>query len=152
MQIFCTEAFKTEFNKLKRKNSYNGIEKDIIEYFFNKTASELSSGSLLNASSETPYIKKRLEGRGGFRAYFLLIIKNDCLYLMFIHPKTGSLGYENISNDFKASIYKDVLEAIKTSNLYKLDLDETQSKILFEVVETEKNDISNSKTTKKLIK
>jgi hypothetical protein len=126
--------FKTEFDKLKRKNSYSGIEKDIIDYFFHKTAIELASGTRLNGHSEIPYIKKRLEGKGGFRIYFLLIIKNGCLYLMYIHPKTGTLGRENISREEKAALYKDVLEAIKTANLYKLNLDETQSKLSFDAI------------------
>ncbi len=85
MEIFCTEFFKTEFDKLKRKNSYSGIEKDIIDYFFHKTADELASGIRLNGHSEIPYIKKRLDGKGGFRVYFLLIIKNGCLYIKHIY-------------------------------------------------------------------
>ena len=40
---------------------------------------------------------------------------------MFVHPKTGSLGYENITDDSKAYLYKKVLECIKTKEyLYPL--------------------------------
>jgi hypothetical protein len=42
---------------------------------------------------------------------------------MFIHPKTGSLGYENITDESKALLYKKVLECIKTNNLYEVTVD-----------------------------
>lgn len=123
MEIFCLDDFKVEFDKLKKKNSYSTIEGDIIEYFFKKEITQLMSGARLNNSDDTPYIKKRLNGSGGFRVYFLLIIKDEKIYLMFVHPKTGSLGYENITDESKALLYKRVLESIKTNNLYKIIID-----------------------------
>ena len=120
MTIFCLDDFKVQFEKLKKKNSYSSIEEDIIDYFFGKEIQQLISGTRLNNSDDTPYIKKRLNGSGGFRIYFLLVIKNENVYLMFIHPKTGSLGYENITDDSKALLYKKVLECIKTNKLYKI--------------------------------
>lgn len=131
MDIYCLDGFKVEFERLNSKKSYNTIESDLIEYFFDKTVQELSSGTRLNNSDETPYIKKRLRGRGGFRCYFLLIIKNEALYLMFVHPKTGSKGSENITDESKAYLYKKVLECINSEDLYKLTLDQAQTKINF---------------------
>jgi len=52
-----------------------------------------------------------------------LIIKNEKVYLIFLHPKTGSLGYENIIDDSKALLYKKVLECIKSNNLYEVVVD-----------------------------
>lgn len=118
MTILCLEDFKAAFEKLKKKNSYSSIETDIIEYFFNKDIQQLISGTRLNNSDTTPYIKKRLQGRGGFRVYFLLIVKDENVYLMYLHPKTGTLGYENITDESKALLYKKVLECIKTNNLF----------------------------------
>lgn len=123
MEIFCLEDFKVEFDKLKKKNSYSSIESDIISYFFDKELSQLMSGTRLNNSDKTPYIKKRLNGSGGFRIYFFVLVKDEKIYLMFIHPKTGSLGYENITDESKALLYKKVLESIKTNNLYKITVD-----------------------------
>jgi hypothetical protein len=37
-----------------------------------------------------------------------LIIKDEKLYLMFVHPKTGALGSENITDESKAYLYKKV--------------------------------------------
>lgn len=79
MKILCLEDFKIGFEKMRKKNSYSSIEKDIIDYFFNRDIQELTSGTRLNNSDITPYIKKRLKGSGGFRVYFLLIIKEEKL-------------------------------------------------------------------------
>jgi hypothetical protein len=129
MKILCIEDFKLEFEKLKKKNAYSSIETDIIEYFFKKDIQELTSGTRLNNSDTTPYIKKRLKGSGGFRVYFLLIIKDKNLYLMFLHPKTGSLGYDNITDDSKTLLYKKVLECIKTGNLFTITVE--NEKLIF---------------------
>lgn len=128
MKIFCLEEFKLEFEKIKKKNSYASIESDIINYFFDKNIQELTSGTRLNNSDITPYIKKRLKGSGGFRVYFLIIIKNDHLYLLFLHPKTGSLGYENITDASKAFLYKRVLKCIKENDLYIVTVDNNKLK------------------------
>jgi hypothetical protein len=66
MEIFCIDEFKAEFEKLVSKKAYRLIEQEIIDYFFSKSDDELCSGTRLNNSVTTPYIKKRLNGRGGF--------------------------------------------------------------------------------------
>lgn len=132
MNFYCIDDFKVEFEKLIAKNSYKSIETEIIEYFFNKPAEELKAGVRLNNSDDQPYIKKRLKGRGGFRIYYLLLIKNDNLYLMFVHPKTGSLGADNITDESKAYLYKKVLECIKASRLYKIELSENKRNLIFD--------------------
>lgn len=137
MRIFCLEDFKVEFDKLMSKKSYQSIEKEIISYFFNKSAQELCSGVRLNQSIDKPYIKKRLKGRGGFRVYFLLLVKDSNVYLMFVHPKTGTYGSSNITDESKSYLYKKILEAIKKNDLYTLKLNENKKKIIF-------NKINNS--------
>ncbi|MFC0181513.1 hypothetical protein SAMN04515674_104225 [Pseudarcicella hirudinis] len=123
MFIYSTEEFKNEFEKLIKNNSYRDLEKEIIEYFFDKNIQDLCSGTRLNNSNDAPYIKKRLNGKGGYRVYFYLILKDDCLYLMFVHPKTGSEGSDNISNESKALLYKKVLECVKRNTpFYKIEL------------------------------
>ena len=131
MVIYCLEDFKVEFEKLISKNSYKSLQKEIINYFFDKTVQDLASGTRLNGDSETPYIKKRLKGSGGFRCYFLLVLKNEDLYLMFVHPKTGSMGSSNINDESKAYLYKKVLDCIKSDDLYVLSLDDSKKKIIF---------------------
>lgn len=130
MTILCLEDFKIQFEKLKKKNAYASIEADVIDYFFDKEMKDIVSGTRLNNSDDTPYIKKRLNGSGGFRIYFLLVIIKDNVYLMFIHPKTGSLGYDNINDASKALLYKKVLECIKTNNLFNVSVE--NEKLVFE--------------------
>jgi len=132
MELYCLEDFKVEFEKLKSKKSYRTIEQEIINYFFDKKLEQLRSGTRLNHSDEVPYIKKRLGGRGGFRIYFLLVIKKESLYLMFVHPKTGTQGSENITDESKAYLYKKVLECMQSEDLYKLSLDDSKKKIQFD--------------------
>jgi hypothetical protein len=134
MILYCLEEFKTAFEKLLSKNSYKNIEQETIKYFFGKSARELSSGTRLNHSDATPYIKKRLGGRGGYRFYYLLLIQNDALYLMFVHPKTGIYGAENITDESKAQLYKRVLDCIDRKDLYKLSIERKKSKIIFEKI------------------
>jgi hypothetical protein len=122
MKIFCLEEFKAQFEKLISKRSYRNLEGEIINYFFGKDVSALMNGTRLNNSNETPYIKKRLNGSGGYRTYYLLVIKDDSLYLMFVHPKTGSLGASNITDESKSALYKIVLEAIRDNNLYEMEV------------------------------
>lgn len=131
MKIYCLEDFKVEFEKIFSKKQYKSLQQEIIDYFFNKSIEELSSGTRLNNSSDSPYIKKRLQGSGGFRCYFLLILKNENLYLMFVHPKTGSMGASNINDESKAHLYKKILECIISHDLFELELDEGRKKIAF---------------------
>lgn len=134
MNLFCLKEFKVEFEKLKSKKSYSTLEEETIAYFFNKSGGQLLSGVRLNNSDSAPYIKKRLAGRGGFRFYYLLIVKGDALYLMFVHPKTGAYGAENITDESKAFLYKKVLQCIESGDLFKLSLDQTKSRIIFEAL------------------
>ena len=131
MEIFCIEDFKIQFEKLISKKNYSIMKQEFIDYFFDKSTTELYSGTRLNNSIETPYIKKRLGGAGGFRIYFLLIMKDERLYLMFVHPKTGSMGYENIDDKSKAHLYKEVLRCIISKELYIVELNDERSKVVF---------------------
>ena len=126
MTIYCLPDFKSVVDKLSKKRSYNTIEEQIIEYFFNNSIEDIKSGARLNHSQTEPYIKKRLQGAGGFRMYYLVNIPQEKVYLMFVHPNTGSEGSDNITDASKAKIYKDVLQAIKDKNLFKVKLEDGQ--------------------------
>jgi hypothetical protein len=131
VKIYCLPDFKDKFDNLSKKKPYKTLEDDLITHFFEKDIEQLKSGVRLNFSQNEPYIKKRLEGRGGYRIYYLLIIKLEAVYLMFVHPKTGPDGADNITDESKAKIYKDVLECIRTNNLFELTLNEIKTKIQF---------------------
>lgn len=125
MEIYCLEEFKTEYDKLKKNNSYKDLEKNIINFFFGKHQDDFfKTGTLMNGSHEIPFIKMRIKGSGGWRFYYLLIINKGKLYLMFLHPKTGSSGASNITSAFAKSIYNTVLKEITANNLYTLSVAE----------------------------
>jgi len=131
MKIFCLKRFKEAYDDLSKKKSYRSLEKELIDYFFNKEINQLLSGTRLNNSQNEPFIKKRIDGRGGFRIYYLVLIKNKNIYLMFVHPKTGSEGSDNITEQSKALIYKEVLACIRTNELFELTLNKDGSRIEF---------------------
>ena len=138
MEIFCLEEFKDEVERLKKNNSYADLEKEIIEHFFDKPINELKSGDLLNNSDDKPYIKKRLNGRGGFRVYFLLIIIKDCLYLMYVHPKSGKYGSDNITKEARNGFLRKVIDCIKSKPeaLFEVKKDSTNTKLMFKPKDT----------------
>jgi hypothetical protein len=131
MKLYCLEDFKDEVEKLSKKNSYSSLPEDIIEYFFGKDSSELANGIRINKHPAPPFIKKRLNGSGGFRVYFLLVVKNDCVYLTYVHAKTGSEGSENLADGVASSLLRKVLDALKTDDFYELTPDDARKKIIF---------------------
>ena len=132
MDVYCLEEFKEAVEKLSRKKPYSGVEQVILDYYKGKSVEEVKSGTNLNNSDTAPYIKKRLEGSGGFRVYFLVLIKDGAVYRMYIHPKTGPDGSENITDEAKKTFYKKVVACIKADEgLYEVKADSSGKKILF---------------------
>jgi len=74
MKLFCLEDFKVEFEKLISKKTYKSLEQEFTNYFFRKSAQELCSGTRLNNSDQTPYIKKRMKGSGGYRLTLIMFL------------------------------------------------------------------------------
>lgn len=123
MEIYCLKEFKSHFEKLKKNNSYQRIEKEIIENFFGKKPSDFfKMGAKITGTPDIPFIKKRISGSGGWRFYYLLIIKGGKIYLMYLHPKTGTMGFENIGVNFEKQLYEEVLASIKSNDLYKVSV------------------------------
>ncbi|TRW23550.1 hypothetical protein FMM05_12880 [Flavobacterium zepuense] len=142
MNIYCLPEFVTEFDKLIKNNSYSFIETEIIKSYFNISFEEAKKGHVLNASQQAPFIKRRLKGSGGARLYLTAILKDEDIYLAFVHPKSGSAGYENINDGKKSQLQKDVLDSILTKDFYKVSvngksLSFTPFKNIKEEVETE---------------
>jgi len=45
-----------------------------------------------------------------------MIESRKCVYLAYIHPKTGSAGSSNTTNEARGELYKMVTDAIKSDN------------------------------------
>ncbi len=120
MRIYCTAEFRAEYIRLIGKNQYKDIEAVIKDYFIGKELQEVLSGTRLNNSDTVPFIKKRLEGKGGYRIYFLIIIKDENVYLAHIHPKTGPYGKSNIDKTYQHAILNILKNKIVNNDLFEL--------------------------------
>ncbi len=134
MKIFCTAEFEKIFKRLSKKNAYRDLEKEIVEYFFAENI-DFSGGRRLGGHAENPYIKKRLGGSGGYRTYFYIIVKDNSLYLMFLHPKTGPDGSTNITDEVKTQLLRDLISDIKSKRLLCLTKHESKEQLVFTVAE-----------------
>jgi hypothetical protein len=64
-----------------------------------------------------------------------VIVKEDNLYLMFLHPKTGPDGSPNITDDAKTQLLKDLISDIKLGRLLLVTRHETMKQLIFRAVE-----------------
>lgn len=131
MKIFATLEFKDEFEKLIKNKSYKYLSKEIITNYLDVSFSTTLSGTKLNGNSPNPFIKKRIGGSNGSRLYLLAVIVEEAIYFTFVHPKSGTSGYDNINDDKKAKLLKDVYESIKTGNLLEVSCCSERRTILF---------------------
>lgn len=123
MIVYCTEEFKHEYEKLIKKKSYRyDLPQAMIQSIFKATAEELNKhGRKLNlGETEVDFLKLRIQGRGGYRCYYLMIKDGHNVYLGFIHPKTGSKGVSNITGQAEQRIRADIQTAAKDKKLYQL--------------------------------
>ncbi len=119
-RIYCIEAFKKQVQKLRKNNSYKDIDQLLIQFLWDKSIDHFRTGTLLNKSHTHPYIKHDIGGRSGFRLYYLAVIIKECVYLAYIHPKTGSEGSSNTTDEARGEFYKQIADAIKNGELYQL--------------------------------
>lgn len=121
MSVFCTEKFKSEYKSLIKKKSYSSLTSLLYNFFFTyQDIEEIKSGTRLNGHAQSPLIKKRLAGSGGFRVYYYLLVVEEDIFLMYVHPKTGKRGADNVSREAIAKLYKDILNHINDKNLYEM--------------------------------
>jgi hypothetical protein len=122
MVICCTRAFKDEFDKLIKNNSYSGITIALKDYLKVDTLADLAGGDLLNRSPQFPFLKDRIEGSSGFRIYQFLHYKSDRAVLGYIHPKTGAKGRQNTTVNERKDILNQITQSIKSNDLLYLSL------------------------------
>jgi hypothetical protein len=53
---------------------------------------------------------------------------------MFVHPKTGVYGADNITDESKAQLYKRVLDRIEQRDLYRLSVDSNNKYLVFDLI------------------
>ncbi len=133
--LYCIEDFYDEYEKLRKNNSYKEIKQQVIENFLDKDMEALKSDTRLNNSDDFPYIKKRIGGRGGFRVYYLVVVRDSNVYLMFVHPKTGKFGSSNITDEAKKLLFKKVIACIEQDDVFEVTLCRETDELIFEKVQ-----------------
>lgn len=134
MEFFCTEEFKDEFLKLLKKKSYSDLDKEFHKYLF--ANNNQFTGTRLNGGAYPPMIKKRISGSGGYRLYYVWYVKDNKLYFMWVHPKTGSDGKQNIDKDLLKELANKLYEDIKNNNLFEVKENNSKDGVNFSKVKT----------------
>lgn len=123
MEVYCTTLFQKEFEKICKKKNYPDCHSEFVEYFLKQDFKDIPSGDMLYGPPEMALWKKRLPDSSGYRFYFFASIASECVFLAFVHPKTGPLGTPNVKDQFKKQMHRDVLSEIKEGTLTKVTYD-----------------------------
>lgn len=122
MNVYCSNSFIEEYQKLIKKKQYKDLEKLFLEFFIDNTFDIVATGNRLYGPEHIPFLKKRIPDAGGYRLYFLADFNSENIYVNYIHAKRQPLGYENIGIEKKKELHDAIL--IDRNNiqiLYKLE-------------------------------
>lgn len=137
MELCCTEEFKNEVEKLRKNSSYANIEIVLATSYCDATFEQANTGDLLSVMPGMNYLKKRIDGSGGYRFYVLAIVKGEKIYLGYVLPKAGRYGADNVTTEKKKAILREILASIKSQQLYKVERDEKlTNRVKFTLYET----------------
>ena len=126
MSVFLTEEFVSEVSLLLKDTSHDDCEKEIIKSIFNSSLEEFRLNGckrLGGDPNKSPFLRKRIETENagkssGYRLYFWLLIEEENIYLLFIHPKTGRRSGTNITTEKQKELVKTFINHRK-NNLFK---------------------------------
>ena len=126
MSVFLTEEFVSEVSLLLKDTSHDDCEKEIIKSIFNSSLEEVRLNGckrLGGDPNKSPFLRKRIETENagkssGYRLYFWLLIEEENIYLLFIHPKTGRRSGTNITTEKQKELVKTFINHRK-NNLFK---------------------------------
>jgi hypothetical protein len=107
MAVFVTEEFVSEVKSILKSDSHQDCESELINSIFNSSIDEVKNNGCKRLGGDpnrSPFLRKRIEhansGKSsGYRLYFWLIIQEENIYLLFIHPKTGRRSGTNLTTD-----------------------------------------------------
>lgn len=131
MEVYCTSLFQKEFEKICKKKNYQDCYSEFVKYFLEQDFKSIPSGSMLYGPPEMALWKKRLPDSSGYRFYFFASIETECVYLAFVHPKTGPLGSPNVTEEFKKQMHRDVLAEIKGKGCIKVCINSKTGELEF---------------------
>ncbi len=76
MEIYCLPEFRKEYDKLCKNNSYSYLTQEIIDCFSDMNFADCLIGININQSNITPFYKRDIGGRGGFRLYYIAVYRS----------------------------------------------------------------------------
>lgn len=134
MNLYSTNEAVNTILKLEKKPSHKSIRKLLFDYFDKEIKnSGAFSGKRLNPpSSPYPFVKKRVEGSGGYRIYFYLFIKDSQFVLSAIHPKTSAYSKSTLTVKEIHEAQKSCIKAKNENRLIKIILNTQKTIIEFE--------------------
>ncbi len=122
MNIYLSKEFIRLASNLLKVKAHSDIEKILIESLFNKSLRDIKTGiaRLKGNINDSFFLKKRIAQKGkgkssGYRLYAWLIVVDNNLYLLYIHPKTGKYAQINISKP-KQSELIETFQQTNTNN------------------------------------
>ena len=133
MKIFFTTEFINIVLDLLKSKNHKDIEIELISNLFNKSIDTIISGidRLSGDGKNSLFIKKRIghkhKGKSsGYRIYAWVIIKDNDLFIMYIHPKTGKYKKVNVSLEKKKELVKTYKQAKQNNEFIEVCLSENK--------------------------
>lgn len=123
MKVYCTDTFRREYLKIIKNKGHRGLGNMIINQVLTQPFSSLATSIVLNGRRDIPFYKKDIGGRSGYRLYCMLVIKDDKLYLLFVHPKKGKYASDNIKSGYYRELEQELIDALTTQNLFVVSND-----------------------------
>lgn len=131
MKIYASKTYLNEFNKLakKKKGPYCTIEKDVKDWFKEHNTFEKiwKSNYPLRESGPIRINKVRISNsqfkKGSSSGFRLITFCNEStktVGLLYIFPKTGPSGMDNINDEFEKKLIKSYLEECKANTIFCL--------------------------------
>jgi hypothetical protein len=139
MNIFVTEEFISEVKFITKSKSHSDCEFDLIESIYNKSIDEIKNigtKRLGGLPDKNPFLRKRVGSENktkseGYRLYFWLLIEDENVFLMFIHPKTGRRSATNITTDKQKELVKTFKNYRDQGKFILTELNKDGKKIVF---------------------
>jgi hypothetical protein len=132
MQFYTTPEFLQVINELckRPKDGYSSCKEDICNEFKDKSLEELwDTEPFLINNSRLRLIKARfcnsgasIGQSGAFRILYIITKDIEEIIFIYVFPKRGKFGKQNISLDESKEYFKNAIEAKKNNTLIKIDI------------------------------
>lgn len=139
MAVYLTEEFISEVKSIQKSKSHSDCETAIIESIFNSTIDDImkvgSPKRLGGTPNKSPFIRKRINSKGsgkssGYRLYFWIMIQDENIYLLFIHPKSGRRSGTNITIQKQKELVKTFTSLRTNGGFYLAKLNQNGTKVI----------------------